>query len=152
MRQLFFALALLVTACATPPARADVLQSDARLLDACIAQTSGDRVALQQCVGVMTRACVEAEGGSNSMTDVLCRSSESLAWSAIIEAATERITAADPADGALLAAANNAWTEWRETECSYRAYEFGGGSGEQYDRVACDLELTSSRAIGLITN
>ncbi|MCX7357322.1 MAG: lysozyme inhibitor LprI family protein [Alphaproteobacteria bacterium] len=152
MRQLFFALALLVTACVTLPARADVLQSDARILDACIAQASGDRVALQQCVGVMTRVCIEAEGGSNSMTDVLCRSSESLAWNAIIEAATERITAADPADGALLAAANNAWTDWREAECSYRAYEFGGGSGEQYDRVTCDLELTSSRAIGLIAN
>lgn len=150
MRQLFFALAFVATACASPHAAADVLQSDARLLDACITQASGDRAALHQCVGVMTRACVQAEGGSNSMTDVLCRSSESLAWGALIDAASERIAAADPADGALLAAANNAWTDWREAECSYRAYEFGGGSGEQYDRVVCDLELTSGRAIGLI--
>ena len=150
MRQFFFACALLLTACATPSARADVLRADARILESCVAPAGQDRAALQQCVGVMTRDCVEEEGGSNSMTDVLCRSSESLAWQSIIVSVTERITAADPVDGQLLAAANDAWTDWREAECSYRAYEFGGGSGEQYDRVACDLELASARAIDLI--
>jgi len=150
LRQIFFACALLLTACATPSARADVLRSDARILGSCVAQAGQDRVALQQCVGLMTRDCIEEEGGSNSMTDVLCRSSESLAWHTIIFSTTERIAAAGPVDGELLAAANNAWTDWREAECNYRAHEFGGGSGEQYDRVACDLELASERAIDLI--
>lgn len=150
MRQLIFALAFVVAACASPHAAADVLRADARILSACVAEAGQDRTALQQCIGVMTRACVEEEGGSNSMSDVLCRSQESLAWQILITERTERIAATDPVDGELLAAANNAWTDWREAECAYRSYEYGGGSGEQYDRVACDLELTSTRAIDLI--
>lgn len=152
MRHWFFALAFVVTACATPEARADVLRADARILDACVVAAGQDRSALQQCIGVMTRACVEEEGGSNSMTDVLCRSQESMAWGVLINTRTESIAAADPVDGELLVAANNKWTDWRDAECDYRAYEFGGGSGEQYDRVACYLELTSTRAIDLIVD
>ena len=151
MRQLFFALAFVVTACATPHANADILQADAQILRTCVARAGQDRVALQQCYGAMTNACVEAEGGSNAMTDVLCRSVEAETWQVLVEENTARITAADAADGELLAAANQAWTLWRDAECSYRAYEYGGGSGEQYDRVVCYLDLTSARAIDLIT-
>jgi len=150
LRHLFFALAFVLTACASPSAHADVLQADARILESCVAQAGADRAALQQCVGVMTRACVEAGGGSNSFSDVLCRSAESLAWQAIVDARTEQISAADPEDGQLLAAANGQWVNWRDAECEYRAYEYGGGSGQQFDRVTCDLELSSSRAIDLI--
>lgn len=150
MRQFFFALAFVLTACATPPANADVLQADARILNTCVEQAGQDRAALEQCKGPMTRACIEAEGGSNSMTDVLCRSAESLAWQALVDQRTEAITTADPVDGELLAAANGKWMDWREAECSFRAYEYGGGSGEQFDRIVCDLDLTSARAIDLI--
>lgn len=86
------------------------------------------------------------------MTDVLCRSAEVDVWQALIDESTSRITAADAADGQLLAAANQSWTQWREAECNYRAYEYGGGSGEQYDRIVCHLNLTSARAIDLIVN
>lgn len=85
------------------------------------------------------------------MSDVLCRSAEADIWETLITEATTRITAADPVDGELLSASSQLWTQWRDAECSFRAYEFGGGSGEQYDRVVCYLDLTAARAIDLIT-
>jgi uncharacterized protein YecT (DUF1311 family) len=151
LRQIIFALAFVLSACATPSANADVLQSDPDILGACIAQARQDRAALEQCKGLMTRACVEAEGGTNAYTDVLCRSDEMLAWESIAPERTEAIALADPVDGELLAAANDKWQDWREAECNYRAYEYGGGSGEQYDRAVCYVDLTAARAIDLIT-
>ena len=145
MRQLFFALALLASACATPMARADTLSADPQILRGCALDAG------KECVGLITRHCVAEEGGSNAMTDVLCRSGEADAWQALIDENTARIAAADPVDGELLVAANQAWTQWREAECNYRAYEYGGGSGEQHDRIACQLRLTATRAIDLIT-
>lgn len=150
MRQLFFACALALTACATPAARADPLSADPQILRACVIEAGADREALDQCVGLVTRHCVAEEGGSNSMTDVLCRSAEADIWQTLIEEQTARIAAADPVDGELLAAANQAWMQWREAECSFRAYENGGGSGEQYDRVSCHVRLTATRAIDLL--
>lgn len=150
MRQLFFALAFALSACATPQASADPLPADPQLLRTCVMQAGSDRAALQQCVGVVTRACIAAEGGSNSFSDVLCRSAEADIWEAVIAESTTRITGADPIDGELLATSSQAWNAWREAECNYRAYEYGGGSGEQYDRIVCQLDLTSARAIDLI--
>lgn len=150
MRQIIFALAFVLSSLAAPGARADILQADAQILRSCVASAGQDRAALQQCYGAMTRSCVEAEGGSNSMTDVLCRSVEYETWQVLVEEASARIAAADPRDGELLAASNAVWTQWREAECEYRAYEFGGGSGEQFERVVCYLDLTSARAIDLI--
>lgn len=151
MRQLFFALAFVVAACASPHAHADPLAADPQILRSCVLDAGKDRDALEQCVGQLTRSCIAEEGGSNSMTDVLCRSAEADVWQTLVEENTARIAAADPVDGELLATANAAWTQWREAECSYRAYEYGGGSGEQYDRINCHLRLTASRAIDLIT-
>jgi uncharacterized protein YecT (DUF1311 family) len=116
----------------------------------CVTRADVDRAALESCKGVVTRACIEAEGGSNSMTDVLCRGAETDAWEALMNQAITRITLADAVDGDLVAAASQAWTPWREAECNYRAYEYGGGSGEQVDRAICYLDLTAARAIDLI--
>jgi uncharacterized protein YecT (DUF1311 family) len=49
-----------------------------------------------------------------------------------------------------LAAANTAWEAWAEAECDYWAWEEGGGSGEQVDRVQCHARVTAERAITLI--
>lgn len=152
MRQIFFALAFALTACATPAVRADALSADPGILRGCALDAGKDRDALEQCVGLVTRHCTAEEGGSNAMSDVLCHSAEADAWQALIDENTARIAAADAVDGALLVGANQAWMHWREAECNYRAYEYGGGSGEQYDRIDCHLRLTATRAIDLIVN
>lgn len=152
MRRLLLACASVLSACATPQACADPLPADPELIRTCVTRAGEDRSALQQCKGIVTRDCIEAEGGPNSMSDVLCRSAEADIWQALIDESTARIAEADPVDGALLAAANTSWSLWRQAECEYRAYEYGGGTGEQHDRVVCHLDLTSARAIDLIAN
>lgn len=152
MRQIFFALAFALSACATPAVHADALSANPEILRGCALDAGKDRDALEQCVGLITRHCTAAQGGANSMTDVLCRSAEADVWQALIDENTTRIAAADAVDGALLVGANQAWMHWREAECNYRAYEYGGGSGEQYDRIDCHLRLTATRAIDLIVS
>lgn len=149
MRQFFFALALLVSACATPPALADQIAADHQLVRSCIAQANGDRATLAQCGGVMARACIEAEGVS-TMSEVLCWSAEADAWQSEINDATTRVAASDAVEGEMLTNANTAWSAWLDSECAYRAYEFGGGSGEQVDHVRCAADLTTARAIDLL--
>lgn len=150
MRQLFFVLALLVSACAALSAHADTISADPAIIRSCVLDAGEDRDALEACVGITTRHCTAEEGGSNSITDVLCRSAEADIWQSVIDDNTARIAARDPADGELLVAANQAWMQWRDAQCAYDAYEYGGGSGEQLDRISCHVRLTAKRAIDLI--
>lgn len=137
-----------IAACAG--ARADELPARPELLTACIAEAGADRAALEACQGVVANDCIAAEGPS-TMSVVLCWSAESDAWDvALIRASTqvnERWAGKDPLR---LANANQAWSAWREAECEYWAWEEGGGSGEQVERVQCAARVTADRAIALI--
>lgn len=148
MRQLLFALALACGGHATP-ARADPLQASPEFLTTCVAGAGEDRTALEACRGSVARPCIDAEG-QGYHSDVLCWSAEAEAWRSLIETTTVHIEAADADKGARLRPANTAWEAWLDAECNYRAYEFGGGSGEQVDRVRCAADLTTSRAIDLL--
>ncbi|MGQ0531511.1 MAG: hypothetical protein ACT4OF_02325 [Caulobacteraceae bacterium] len=150
MRRLLFALAFGLAACATPEAGADPIQADPAHLLRCVAAAAVDRAALAQCSGAVARPCIEAEG-AGTHSDVLCWSEETVAWRALIDAATARIEAGDADKGARLRPANEVWDAWLEQECYYRAYEYGAGVGEQVDLVRCSAELTTARAIDLLT-
>ena len=149
MRQLFFALALLAAACATPTARADEIAADPQLAQTCVTEAGADYAALERCKGVVANACIEAEGPS-TMSLVLCWSAEYAVWRAMIETSTARIEAADAEKGIRLQRVNEAWQAWLDAECDYFSYEFGGGSGEQVERVQCAVVLTHRRAIDLL--
>ncbi len=149
MRRLLIACAFALTACATPQAHADEILANPEVLRSCVTAAGADRAALAQCEGLMARDCFEAEGLS-TMSEVLCWDRETNAWEDLVNANTVRIEAADAEKGARLRSANEAWAVWLEAECEYRAYEFGGGSGEQVDRVRCAAALTTARAIDLI--
>lgn len=148
MRLLLIACALMLTACAT--AHADPLQANPERLQTCITAAGSDRAALEACRGSVARPCIEAEGpGYHS--DVLCWSAESEAWRERITVTTAHLaTSASYRDAARLNAANQAWSQWAEAECEYWAWEEGGGSGEQVDRVMCDARVSADRAITLI--
>lgn len=148
MRQLIIAGVLALTAWVAE-ARADPIQADPGLLDACIARAAGNSAGLDQCRGAMARPCIEAEG-VGTMSEVLCWSEEHAAWQEVVASTTERLGANDEQKGARLHRANEAWTAWVDAECSYRSYEFGGGSGEQVDRVRCAADLAADRAISLL--
>ena len=144
------AFALVATAnCAA--VRADPFESyNPDFVNDCVAAAGADEAALRACLGAGARPCIEAEG-SSTMSDVLCWDREATTWSELIERATNdmatRHTYRDPQR---LAAANTAWTAWAEAECEYWAWEEGGGSGEQVDRVQCEARVSADRAITLI--
>lgn len=84
------------------------------------------------------------------MSEVLCWSAEYDAWRAIIDGAAPSLAALEPGrDPARFAAANAAWSAWLDAECDYWAWQEGGGSGEQVDRVQCAARLAADRAINL---
>lgn len=144
-----FVVALAAACAPTQAARADPLEgADPAALNACFAAEE-TREALEQCRGMVTRACVEANGpGTHS--DVLCSSAEADAWDALIAQETAELNRTQQyKDPARLAAANAAWSQWREAECDYWAWEEGGGSGEQVERVECAARVTADRAIAL---
>jgi uncharacterized protein YecT (DUF1311 family) len=150
MRQLVFALA--VAACVAPPASADPFESaQPQLLDVCLQSAGASREGLQQCVGVVANPCIATDGAATS-SYVLCWSAEADAWNTHLSRATTRLNETQEARSpSRLAEANKAWSEWRDAECEYWAWEEGGGSGEQVDRARCHARLTADRAISLLT-
>lgn len=149
MRQLFFALAFVLTACATPPASADPIAADPQLAQTCVARADNDYAALERCNGIVANACIEAEGPS-TMALTLCWSAEYDVWRQMIETSTARIESDDAEKGVRLRRANEAWQAWLDAECDYFSYEFGGGSGEQVERAQCGVVLAHRRAIDLL--
>lgn len=149
----FYASFLIVSvlfACASPRAEADSIAAQPEVLRACVAAAGTTADTLQQCVGASARPCIVAEHGG-VMAEVLCWSAEADTWREIIADATQQLQRLHPyRDPARLAAANAAWEEWAEAECNYWAWEEGGGSGEQVDRVRCHARVSADRAIALI--
>lgn len=132
-------------------ARADELPAHPEALHACIADDAGNQIALDACRGIVANPCIEAEGPATSST-VLCWSAEADAWdAAVIHAATQLSERQSYRDPVRLARANEAWSAWRDAECDYWAWEEGGGSGEQVERVQCAARITADRAIALLT-
>jgi hypothetical protein len=146
---LAFALAATVQ-CA--PVSADPFESyNAELVTACVASAGAESAALHQCLGAGATPCIAAEGAS-TMAYVLCWDHEATTWRELVARASTDLSARQSyRDPERLAAANTAWEAWVEAECSYWAYEEGGGSGEQVDRARCHARVNADRAITLIT-
>jgi uncharacterized protein YecT (DUF1311 family) len=144
---LIFALTLL--ACA--PVRADEMEGyDAARVQTCVASAGGEREALRRCIGASASPCVDAEGPA-TFAYVLCWSREADTWRQLMDAAAARLSAEQSyRDPQRYAAATTAWEAWVEAECEYWAWQEGGGSGEQADRVVCAANATAERAITLL--
>jgi uncharacterized protein YecT (DUF1311 family) len=144
-------LALALVSCSTPPAQADDMIDNPEAIATCVAAANGDHSRLEECRGVIANRCLE-QHGPGTMSDVLCWSAEGDAWDREIAAEIgRRAQNPDGHDPARLAAAQAAWEAWRDAECDYWAWEEGGGSGEQVIRVACAVNLTIDRALGLLS-
>lgn len=148
MRQWLCAL-VLVFVTATPVA-ADPLETDPQMLRTCVAAPDATREQLSQCLGAEARPCIEAQGGG-TMAEALCWNAEADTWGALIlEASAALSEHASYRDPHRLKRANTDWAAWATSECEYWAWEEGGGSGEQIERVMCAARLRSHRAIDLM--
>lgn len=149
MRAISAAL-LLVFLSTTAPAHADsAVQYDAAPLQACIAAAGASATALAECKGDGAAPCIAAEGGV-TMAMTLCWDEEAQTWQGVMDATETRLRTAHPQHNEALAAARDAWEDWVEAECSYRASAYDGGSGAQVEHTQCAATLTADRAIRLI--
>ncbi|WP_167755857.1 lysozyme inhibitor LprI family protein [Vitreimonas flagellata] len=149
MRQWLGALALIIAASTTPVA-ADTMETHPEVLRACVAAPDATREALAQCIGAEARPCIIAEG-PGTMSEALCWNAEAETWDALINEATTALTERAPyRDPSRLKRANTTWAAWADAECEYWAWEEGGGSGEQVERVMCAARLRAQRTIELM--
>ncbi len=144
------AVFLLVSVSNAAPARAEsVVQYDAAPLQRCISAAGVSAPALEACKGDGAAPCIAAEGGA-TIALTLCWDEEAQTWQDVMDATEARVRAARPQIREALAAARDAWENWVETECAYRASAYDGGSGAQVEHTQCAATLTADRAIRLI--
>ena len=150
MRQLFFALALGITACATPEAGADLPDvTHAERVSACVTAAEGERAALNACKGAASQPCMEAAGGESTLVMTMCLAEEGSAWEALMNAAQARLAQRQETVAALTSAQNQ-WRAYREAECSYAVARWGEGSGARVELASCMANMAADRAIALI--
>lgn len=149
MRQLFFALALGITACATPEARADLPEvTYAERVSACVTAAEGDGAALNACKGAASQPCMDADGES-TMGMTMCLAEEGSAWEALMNAAQTRLAQRQETVAALTSAQEQ-WRAYREAECGYAVARWGEGSGARVELASCMANMAADRAIALI--
>lgn len=150
MRQLFFAFALSVTACATPEASADLPAiTYAERVSACVFAADGDEAALNACKGASSQPCMDADSGS-TYGQMSCLSEEGGAWEALMTDSQTRLAAVRPETVAALTSAQEQWRAYREADCSYAVTRWGEGSGARVELAGCMANMTADRAIALI--
>lgn len=150
MRQLFFALALGITACATPEARADLPEvTYAERVSVCVTAAEGDRAALNACKGAASQPCMDADGGESTLGMTMCLAEEGSAWEALMNAAQTRLAQRQETVAALTSAQEQ-WRAYREAECGYAVARWGEGSGARVELAGCMATMVADRAIVLI--
>lgn len=140
-----FALALVVMAQA-PLAHADVEPDRfAEALRICIGSATGEAENLAACEGASSRPCMEEDGGTTHGM-VMCLSNEGTVWAEVMEEHLLRLSRANPDIADTLAAAQQAWRDYTDAQCSYRVALWGEGSGARVELASCYANMTADRA------
>lgn len=148
MRSLMLVSALVLAACVSPPARADVDEDPySPLLTQCIADAQRDGEALRACRDKAAAPCIEQDSSTNGM--MLCISNETAIWEDVIDSQLQRLSAASPQSAETLASAQQAWLAYRETQCGFRVALWGEGSGARVELASCYEEMAAERAVTL---
>lgn len=117
---------------------------------ACVESAGDEGDALAACQGVVANPCLETDGGASTQGMVMCFAAEADAWASELHAALTRLAAARPETDAALTSAQDAWSDYRDSECAYRVARWGEGSGARVVLAQCLAQLTALRAIDLI--
>ncbi len=149
MRQLVFACALFVAACASPGARADDDEaiSYTPLVQQCVTAAATDE-ALAACKGAAWTPCSEVDGGS-TYGMVMCYSHEADGWEVVIAATVQALSAAFPDSTATITDAQSDWQSLREHDCAFAQQRWGAGSGAQVEYLRCMAAMGADRGIAL---
>jgi uncharacterized protein YecT (DUF1311 family) len=149
LRQIMAALALIGCIAAPQPASADRDERWDGIIASCVANAE-TRAALDQCTGVVSTPCMQADDTTMGMA--LCISNEADQWDALLQPLLQRAIAREPERAMALKLSQGAWRGWTEAECSYQASAAYGGSAQQPMLAECFRDLTAARAILLEWN
>ncbi len=148
LRRILIAFALCAASCApSPPESAQAQQQPS--IEACVA-AAASHDALWRCKGAVADPCMNAPDGQSTMGMIQCQDREGAAWQALLDADVARRERDDPGRGERLAAANAAWSAWRDAECAYQASEAEGGSLAGVIAAGCHSDVTADRVIALV--
>ncbi len=118
------------------------------LLEACIAAAGGPgRAAAATCFGQVTQHCLVATD-LTTRDMVTCTGEEYAAWTALMDAALERLRDGEPeARVEVVDRAQAAWAPWRDARCAiYTTYD---GSLFRPLAVRCLADTTADRVVDL---
>jgi uncharacterized protein YecT (DUF1311 family) len=110
-----------------------------------------DPAARETCIGEYAEACMRLSGeGGTTAGMVRCTGEEAAAWDdALNTAYTALHDSLNASQAAALREAQRAWIALRDTDCSYLASYFEGGSMAQIEHANCVLHKTAERTIEL---
>lgn len=145
-RVLTAALMMLGSACGTAHAAAAPREG---AIPTCLAAAQ-TLEAMRRCKRIVFAPCLkEPENAQSTHGLVMCNSRELEIWQDLLAARTAELNIRDPYRADKLDAANAAWHDWVEAECSYHRSESGGGSAETVITTECQSDLTADRVIML---
>jgi len=151
------ALALMLSA--VPATAGAGAEADADMVQSCI-DGGWPKDVRAICVGLVSDACQSAAGDNATVTMAACLGREATAWEAVMQRQSEqlklRAQEVDAASGTApgldsavqtLAAAQSAWTVYRDAECRYAYANWGKGEFRAVAHAACLLDLTARRVV-----
>jgi hypothetical protein len=138
MRAFAVLCVLFISACATTPA-ATAQAPPQGAIERCIAATTMDQAARRNCVGQVTRACIESEDGNSSTSGVVdCATAERTQWAALREQYIARLRARESeSQRTMLDTMLTEHESWARTRCAYAASLYEGGSLARVLRTTC---------------
>lgn len=136
---------------------------DAGLVDACLADQSGEKGDPASCVGVAAGVCMNAPGAYSTAGMSYCLGQEYEHWDGLLNATYGKVmaeakaadaemkqigSAADP-QAPLLKDMQLNWIAFRDAACLYERSKWGGGTGGGPASIQCMLDLTAQQYLRL---
>lgn len=156
---------VLATACLllAVPATAQEPAFDGTLVDACLADQSGEEGQPQSCIGVAADPCMNAPDTSSTAGMSFCLGKELEHWDGLLndayakvkteaeatDAEMKQLGSAAEAQAPLLKEMQRNWIAFRDSACDWERSKWGGGTGGGPASAQCALTLTAEQYLRL---
>jgi uncharacterized protein YecT (DUF1311 family) len=145
------------------PAAAQEPAFDGTLVDACLAEQSGEDGQPQGCIGVAADPCMTAPGTSSTAGMSFCLGKELEHWDGLLndaygevkaqaeatDAEMKQLGSAAEAQAPLLKEMQRSWIAFRDSACDWERSKWGGGTGAGPASAQCALTLTAQQYLRL---
>lgn len=124
--------------------------ADTTLVRECLATLSARGAPARVCMDIVTRSCATQPDGDTTAGAAACEERGRYAWSAMLaEASAALEDGMSNTERERFAAAQDAWSAFRDAQCAYEAALFEGDALQGVERTACERRLTAERTIAI---